>query len=165
MNRDFIKMLAILAMTLNHIGNILMEPGSMLQVIFVDIGYFTAITMCYFLVEGYRYTRDKARCGLRLFAFAVLSEIPYQLAFQGMLEGIGVNMMVTLFLCYLILIVREQRWSATGKVILIFLLISDSGKGLGRDRTAVYSAFCLGIWGQEKDGRSLWGGNCSFLFE
>ena len=97
MNRDFIKMLAILAMTLNHIGNILMEPGSMLQVIFVDIGYFTAITMCYFLVEGYRYTRDKARYGLRLFAFAVLSEIPYQLAFQGMLEGIGVNMMVTLF--------------------------------------------------------------------
>ena len=43
MNRDFIKMLAILAMTLNHIGNILMEPGSMLQVIFVDIGYFTAL--------------------------------------------------------------------------------------------------------------------------
>ncbi len=123
MNRDFIKMLAILAMTLNHIGNILMEPGSMLQVIFVDIGYFTAITMCYFLVEGYRYTRDKARYGLRLFVFAVLSEIPYQLAFQGRLEGIGVNMMVTLFLCYLILIVREQRWSVTGQAIAIFFLV------------------------------------------
>lgn len=140
MNRDFIKMLAILAMTLNHIGNILMEPGSMLQVIFVDIGYFTAITMCYFLVEGYRYTRDKARYGLRLFAFAVLSEIPYQLAFQGMLEGIGVNMMVTLFLCYLILIVREQRWSTTGKVILIFLLVYLTQ---GRDWGVIAPLFTL----------------------
>ena len=40
-------------MALNHIGLIFLVPGSGLYTVFVNAGYFTAITMCYFLVEGY----------------------------------------------------------------------------------------------------------------
>ena len=51
-NRDTIKYIAIFTMFLNHFANIFLEPGTVLCEIFLDIGYFTAITMCYFLVEG-----------------------------------------------------------------------------------------------------------------
>ncbi len=57
-------------MLLNHIANIFLEPGTLLFEIFVDVGYFTAITMCYFLVEGYGYTRSKEKYGKRLLLFA-----------------------------------------------------------------------------------------------
>ena len=52
LNRDVIKYIAITAMLLNHIANIFLVPGTLWYEVLVDIGYFTAITMCYFLVEA-----------------------------------------------------------------------------------------------------------------
>ena len=60
MNREQIKLLAIIAMTVNHTAFALVPKGTMLYEIMIDIGYLTAVTMCYFLVEGYYYTRSKA---------------------------------------------------------------------------------------------------------
>lgn len=104
LNRDTIKYLAILAMLLNHIANLLLIPGTLLCEAFLDIGYFTAITMCYFLVEGYHYTRSRHKYGQRLLLFAILSQIPFMLAFQTL----GGNMLLTLFLCFLILVCMEH---------------------------------------------------------
>ena len=56
MNRDTIKMLAIVTMLVNHIANVFMPAGAPLTNLCLYIGYFTAVTMCYFLVEGYGYT-------------------------------------------------------------------------------------------------------------
>ena len=58
LNRDVIKYIAVTAMLLNHIANIFLVPGTLWYEVLVDIGYFTAITMCYFLVEGFRYTHS-----------------------------------------------------------------------------------------------------------
>ena len=46
------------------------EPVSYTHLM-VDIGYFTAITMCYFLVEGYHYTRSVKNYALRLLVFGI----------------------------------------------------------------------------------------------
>ena len=56
MSRNAIKYLAMAAMFCNHFAYIFLKEGSTGQEVMVDIGYFTAITMCYFLVEGYHYT-------------------------------------------------------------------------------------------------------------
>lgn len=61
LNRDVIKYLAMLTMLLNHISTIFMQSGDLLAEIFLDLGYFTAITMCYFLVEGFEYTAFKRK--------------------------------------------------------------------------------------------------------
>ena len=53
LNRDIIKYIAMITMLLNHIATIFLERGTALYVAFIIIGYFTAITMIYFLVEGY----------------------------------------------------------------------------------------------------------------
>ncbi len=113
LNRDIIKYIAMFTMLLNHIGNIFTEPGTLLSTILVDIGYFTAPVMCYFLAEGYHYTRSKRKYAERLAAFALLSEIPFCLAFSQLYTGekiisfCGFNMIFTLLLCFGILYVRE----------------------------------------------------------
>lgn len=81
LNRDVIKYIAMTAMLLNHIANIFLVPGTLWYEVLVDIGYFTAITMCYFLVEGFRVhpqpqavclTAVRVRCG---FTGAVLDGV------------------------------------------------------------------------------------------
>lgn len=59
LNRDVIKYIAIVAMMANHIASIFLDSGTLLRMILLGIGDFTAITMCYFLVEGYSYTHSK----------------------------------------------------------------------------------------------------------
>ncbi len=104
LNRDVIKYIAMFTMLLNHISHMFLAEGSMTAFVFEYAGYFTAPTMCYFLVEGYAYTRSKKRYGLRLLGFALLSQIPYMLAFRF---G-NLNMLYTLLCCFLILVVREK---------------------------------------------------------
>ena len=81
MNRDTIKMLAMATMLVNHIANVFMPAGAPLTNLCLYIGYFTAVTMCYFLVEGYGYTHSKTQYAGRLFGFSVLAQLPYQLVF------------------------------------------------------------------------------------
>ncbi|MFR3320893.1 MAG: TraX family protein [Lachnospiraceae bacterium] len=104
LNRDTIKYLAILAMLLNHIANLFLAPGTLLCEIFLDIGYFTAITMCYFLVEGFHFTHSKRKYGQRLLLSPFSHRVPFMLAFH---TPTG-NMLLTLFLCFLILICMER---------------------------------------------------------
>lgn len=124
-NRDIIKYMAMVTMLLNHISVIFMEPGHVVSEIFLNIGYFTAITMCYFLVEGYKYTHSKKKYAIRLTIFAIISEIPYCLAFtqEGVLKFHGLNMIFTLLICFLILLTIEKLSSTILKIIFILGLI------------------------------------------
>ena len=81
MSRDAIKYIAMLTMLINHIANVFLPAGMWYTNLCLYIGYFTAVTMCYFLVEGYGYTRSKRKYAGRLLGFAVLAQLPYQLAF------------------------------------------------------------------------------------
>ena len=83
LSRDVIKYFAMLTMLLNHIANVFLTPGTLLYEFFLNIGYFTAVTMCYFLVEGYGYTHSRREYARRLLVFAGVSQIPYSMAFAG----------------------------------------------------------------------------------
>ncbi|WP_370828184.1 TraX family protein [Fournierella massiliensis] len=96
LNRDAIKAIAMATMLLNHIANALLSPQSPWFEPLVNIGYFTAVTMCYFLVEGYGYTHDRKAYALRLLGFALIAQIPYQLA----LGFFQLNMLFTLLACF-----------------------------------------------------------------
>ena len=123
LNRDAIKYFAMFAMLLNHIANVFLTPGTLLAELFLDIGYFTAITMCYFMVEGYRYTRSKKKYGMRLFLFALLSQFPFSFAFH---HG-GLSMIYTLFVCFLILVVREKiENKALRNLLVVFLVLATA---------------------------------------
>lgn len=124
LNRDIIKYIAIFAMTLSHVAESGMVPFAegtrVLHELFIGIGNFTAVTMCYFLVEGYEYTKSKKWYGIRLLVFAAISQGPFYLLFHNKTQ----NVIFTLFCCFLILIVRERIFDVNLKWILVFILVT-----------------------------------------
>ncbi len=125
LNRDVIKYMAMFTMLLNHIAHVFLAEGTQIYELLEDIGFFTAPVMCYFMVEGYEYTRSKVRYGLRLLLFALFSQIPFLLAFgQG-----GFNMIYTLLCCFLILVVMERVSSPALRSVLGALLVLATAVG------------------------------------
>lgn len=96
LSANMIKLLAIAAMTCNHVANIFLESGTPAHLILQCVGYMTCPTMCYMLVEGFHYTHSRARYALRLLVFAVIAQFPYQLAFGDVLSAMQLNILFTL---------------------------------------------------------------------
>lgn len=119
LNRDVIKYIAMFTMLLNHIAHVFFTSGTILYEVFEDIGYFTAPVMCFFLAEGYEYTRSKTKYGLRLLVFAIISQIPYALAFRF---G-NLNMIFTLLCCFLILIAMDIIENQLLRMLVCMLLM------------------------------------------
>lgn len=159
LNRDMIKYIAMLTMLLNHIAHMFLPPGSVLTEIMTDIGYFTAPTMCYFMVEGYEYTRSKAKYGLRLLAFAVLSQIPFTRAFEtGQL-----NMMFTLLCCFLILAVMEKVANPLLRMLLAMILMFATVMGDWPLFAPIFTILFHNSKGDRKKMIGSYGITCAFF--
>lgn len=138
LNRETIKYIAVITMILNHVALILLQPRTLLSDILTNVGYFTAVTMCYFLVEGYQYTRSKKKYAIRLAVFAVISQIPFSIAFRKssyetlqqlqpdvplwIMFFLGFNMMFTLLLCFGILVAKENVKNPILRYTIIIML-------------------------------------------
>lgn len=125
LNRDMIKMIAMVTMTLNHFAAVFLEVGTLWYEVMTDIGYFTAITMCYFLVEGYSYTRSKRKYAGRLLVFAMISQLPYNFALSehGITDFSNLNMMFTLFFCFWIIYAKKEGMPEKSRRNIILVAI------------------------------------------
>ena len=81
-NSNIIKMIAILAMTADHIAWMLFPgyPKEILPLILHIVGRITCPIMCFFIAEGYHHTRNINQYTARLFIFALISHVPYVFA-------------------------------------------------------------------------------------
>lgn len=122
MTRDAIKYLAIVAMTLDHIAYIFLEPQSLLYRLFLCIGTFTGPVMIYFLIEGYFYTHDVRGYAKRLLLFALLAQLPFSLAIGGFFG----NMLFTLLICLGVLYVHDHVADGGLRKLLYVLLFFAS---------------------------------------
>lgn len=79
LDANMIKLIAIVAMTLDHFTWMFFPgyPAEPLPVFLHIIGRITCPIMCYFIAEGYYYTRDVGKYTRRLFLFACLSHFAY----------------------------------------------------------------------------------------
>lgn len=145
MSRDSIKMVAMLTMLINHIANVFLPAGQPLTNLCLCIGYFTAVTMCFFLVEGYGCTRSKRRYAGRLLGFAVLAQLPYQLAFpaNGIAGFVQFNMLFTLLLCFLVLLVQEKIQDRVLRGVCIVLGSGQVWEAVGCAVPILVSAFVI----------------------
>lgn len=77
-----IKLIAIIAMTIDHITWMIYPgyPIEILPIILHIIGRITCPIMCYFIAEGYHYTKDIYKYTMRLFVFALISHFAYLFA-------------------------------------------------------------------------------------
>lgn len=122
MTRDAIKYLAIVAMTLDHIAYIFLDPQTLLYRLFLCIGTFTGPVMIYFLIEGYFYTHDVRGYAKRLLLFALLSQLPFSLAMGGFFG----NMLFTLLICLGVLYVHDHVTDGGLRKLLFVLLFFAS---------------------------------------
>ncbi|WP_297141780.1 TraX family protein [uncultured Eubacterium sp.] len=74
-----LKLIAIIAMTVDHIAWAMFDgyPSALLPLVMHIIGRLTCPIMCYFIAEGYHYTRNINKYTFRLFAFAFISHFAY----------------------------------------------------------------------------------------
>ena len=130
MNRQQIKLLAITAMTIDHIALVSVPSGSILYYVMRLIGRLTAPLMAFMLTEGYRYTRSRSRYLLRLVIFALISQPFYfRLAFGRAPESVleyctHWNVMMSLAIGLLIMMLFDSRIRSCTSIVLLGCLIS-----------------------------------------
>jgi hypothetical protein len=100
-----LKLLAMLAMTADHIGAVFFPEIPLLR----WIGRLAMPVLCFFIGEGLRHTRSPRRYLLRLTGFALLSELPFDLTFYGGIEWGHQNVYFTLALGLLALWAIQSR--------------------------------------------------------
>lgn len=118
-----LKMIAIVTMLIDHIAYVILERGILSSpgktfydgLIFLAdlamrlIGRLAFIIFLFLLVEGFRHTSNVWKYAVRLLAFAVISEIPFNIAVNGTVFSLGYqSVYVTLFLSLIMMIAFEK---------------------------------------------------------
>lgn len=119
-NAFTLKMIAIIAMLMDHISYIFLPEQIWMRV----IGKLTFPIMAFFIVQGYHHTRDVKRYVLRLLIAAAISAVPFGMAFGHWINA-G-NVMLTLALGLIALWVMDHVQSQGKRVALIVLLCTLS---------------------------------------
>lgn len=133
LSANALKLIAIIAMTVDHLTWVIFPgyqtaPGILLL---HSIGRITAPIMCFFIAEGYRYTRNIKKYALRLFAFAVISHFAYNFAFgipfvpfkTGILNQTGVMWALAWGLAALVLMESEKLTTLQKTLALIAICV------------------------------------------
>lgn len=84
-SRDQIKWIAMITMLADHIGYMFVSQDTMQIVYYLlrALGRISFPLICFLVAEGFVYTHSCRKYMLRMGIFAVLSEIPFDLAFSG----------------------------------------------------------------------------------
>lgn len=121
LNRDMIKYVAIFAMLLDHIAWMFLPFSSATAQVFHTVGRITAPIMCFFIAEGYHYTRDIKKYALRLFIFAAVSQVPWWLM-HGEMFTLSFSMITTLLLSLAAIFVYDNIKNPPAKIFLLLAL-------------------------------------------
>ncbi len=104
-----LKVIAVVSMAIDHTGAVLFPEVTLLRY----IGRLAFPIYCFLISEGYVHTRNVPKYLMRLGLFALISELPFNLAFGGELFHFNsCNVFVTLFLGLFALILFDTvvKW-------------------------------------------------------
>lgn len=131
LSQEALKGIACVTMLLDHIGATMVQ-GYTLRI----IGRIAFPIFCFLMAEGTFYTKNPRKYGLRLMVGALLSEIPFDLAFRGKLTWEYQNVMLTLFLGFLTVEIIQKT-----KFDIVKLLAVSGGFVLAEWANTDYGGF------------------------
>ena len=122
LGRDFLKVLAMITMTIDHVGTLLYPDLQILKI----IGRLAFPLFAYLLVLGVDSTQKPLKYMITILGFAIISQVPYSLAFEIQpLERL--NILFTLFLGALTLYLFTKK-NVLGVVpFLVSIIINVEG--------------------------------------
>jgi len=91
-NAFALKIIAAAAMLIDHVAYVFLDGNFAMR----SVGRLAFPIFAFFIAEGYIYTRDVKRYAIRLFAFSLVAQVPYYLAFGD--KFYQPNVIFTLFL-------------------------------------------------------------------
>ena len=110
-----LKLIAMISMVFDHVGD-MFYPGLLWPRM---VGRIAMPVFSFCIAEGYLHTKDKNRYLSRMGIFAIISEIPFDLAFSNKIDIGHQNIMLTFFLSILGLkffdMLRGEKDPETGK--------------------------------------------------
>ena len=116
-----LKLLALVTMIIDHTGDVLLPQYRWLRY----IGRLSFPIYAFLIVEGYVHTKDVRKYLSRLALFALISEVPFDLAFRGAVFDMGgQNVFFTLFLGLLAIVLIDRFVFNT---LLQFVLVAALG--------------------------------------
>lgn len=130
-----LKVIAVITMLIDHVASVLLRenPVVLLQIADYQLTLYTLMRtigriafpiFAFLLAEGFHYTSDRKKYGIRLLVFALISEIPWNLEHSGKLLYNSQNVFFTLLLGFLGLCVIEELKTAAKKTKGIALLLA-----------------------------------------
>ncbi|WP_101773749.1 TraX family protein [Peptostreptococcus faecalis] len=120
-NMNFLKIVAITGMFLQHFAVIILDPSKVLTNILINIGVVTFPIIIFILVEGFIYTRNIYKYLFRILICGLVSEIPFRMIFP-MDEIFFGNIMITLFVSLLCLYLLKKINNPILMVLTIILM-------------------------------------------
>ena len=118
-----LKLIAMISMVFDHAGDMFFPDVMWPRM----IGRLAMPIFSFFIAEGFSHTRDKKKYLCRLGIFALISEIPFDLAFEGKIGFSHQNIMLSFFLAVVALMLydwiqggtkSEENHASIGKTVL-----------------------------------------------
>jgi len=120
--REILRGIAIVTMTIDHIGAILLPDQIPLRV----VGRLAFPIFCYLLVLGVESTKKIGHYVIRLCTFALISQVPYFFAF-GINPFDRLNILFTLLFGAFMLYLYEKRSPLVIVPVLVSVLLNSEG--------------------------------------
>ena len=125
MSAEVLKLIALLSMLIDHIGAALVSSPSQLYTVCRKVGRLAFPIFAFFIVEGFIHTKNIKKYLFRLGIFALLSEIPYDLAFHDrFFDFSGQNVLFTFFIAVLYLY-REKNFEFIKYFFASMIIVSQ----------------------------------------
>lgn len=139
MSSFIIKLIAILTMTIDHVNDIFYHLP-LLNI----IGRIAFPLFCFQVVVGYSKTRDLKKYLLRLFLFAIISQIPYYFFMKLIQESLSTNVIVTLLIGIISMYIYDINIeNKNGKLSLIDSRDNDIVKKMSIKYEGIIKIFCV----------------------